>query len=566
MARRKVDDCSWLKMLARRVSCICSRGESTPTAEVNTGEDKDDLSAVEQSKRVEASEGGPFTGALEWPLFESHLLETFAIREQLVQHCKLRRALHTRQQIESSLQPFLQADVWPYNAESLWGTRRDKTRAVGACALAVAVDLATTGASIAAASSAAAAASSATAAANTMKAWLFGFGRYGAAAAAAQASAAQAASRAAFFSAWSAVDAVSMVTMTHLSHFGVGEVAGMKVAHAAAVGAKTATEAIKEFEFDADAKHIKAGLTYRDVVYYLEGTVSAWNVHTLRSFSFQLRHVASERYLYCNGSEVGCCPESRSNQIWWALPSFQDGVIMLHNANASSNLFASVSAFGVQVSATAMPSSASASGSVSSDAVGTTAMSWRLFPGSQPGTVRLQNVALGTFLQRRGVDIPKVGSAKEWVECGADAYSEQDWIIVPKPVLYIGEFCGQAPCGKAQLFWPDGSPSFKGEVCNSKLSNGFVFSELGICQGRFQFNPTGGATVYGFQPEDLNDVDKCIVCLENSNIASKGEVFSPCGHGLVCEQCDWVAPLRECPFCGVTVESRKRIHRETVAI
>lgn len=359
---------------------------------------------------------------------------------------------------------------------------------------------------------------------------LFGLGHYSAAAAAASSSAlaaeAAAAGAAASASAWGIGTAIAGVStavtsaglaaasaQTRERHLaGVAHVGGMTVIHSEAVRVKDARMALRAFKYTGTASKIKASKSFKDIVFYPDGVVQFYEPKQLGclSFPFLLYNLHRKKYLTFDGSSLDCVSDQdRSEQLWWAVANDSDGSSFglqnghwLHNLRAEkSNWLSPDQRLAVRCTPE-VPS-----------------QSWRAIPGTSAGTVRLQNVHFEQCLYYDGV----------WLGCHTEAFSDQDWCVIPKVPLYIGRFREINMCGRGQFFWPNGAPLFKGEVEFGKPSRGFVFDERCVCHGYFRF-VDGIAELEGVQPDDLDwDADgsnKCLVCQDAPCMALVGKVSS----------------------------------------
>eukprot|EP00928_Gymnodinium_smaydae_P020205 TRINITY_DN17814_c0_g1_i1.p1 TRINITY_DN17814_c0_g1~~TRINITY_DN17814_c0_g1_i1.p1 ORF type:complete len:557 (+),score=94.97 TRINITY_DN17814_c0_g1_i1:310-1980(+) len=517
--------------------------DSPRVGAVNDAFGASNTAATEASQTLRSAAGAPTSPASpagardEWAKFERHVLKSVERKDAIIRSCKVLRAGHIASRMKPALERYMWSEGWPFNAESLWGTRRDNAAVAGTCMVAVTVDAVTAGASMASAGNVAAAAAGANAAASSMKAWLFGQ----TAAVTANATA-KTAAEAMFMVAWSAVDAANMTILASHNLEGIFDVAGMRFAHATAVGAGDARETLMHFMFDTTASDIKSMATYVDVIFYPEDPNIDKNITIPFPFSFQLKHANSQRLLFFNGSFTGCAGSSRSNQMWWGIPvESEENVFTLQSADYGFNLGASKGMFSHTLECTApldgpmgrapsvskakqgatenghvkdakvasipedKPAESASSPSTTPAKGSKSTMEWRIHPGTKPGTVRLENVAHKQFLHRSGFDLPSVGPARESVGLSSGCSSDQDWIIVPRRPLYIGEFKGQMMNGNGMMFWPDGSPAFKGVLEEGKLKSGFIFNECGVCHGHFAFREDGSLVPEGAQPDEVAD-------------------------------------------------------------
>jgi len=509
-------------------------------------------------------------------LFEELLILCAALKRDIVRDCKERRAAYIRTLCSSNLS--LLPVEWPCNAASLWGARKDLAikvaygSAIAATSLGTAVALgvylsAASAASAAAAqaASATAEASAASAAVNTWWAWLFGLGQYSAAASAATSAAAaaeaSAASAAATASTWaigstvaggltgatiSAAAAHNAVTQLTTTPQGVTHIAGMRVAHAMAVGARDARMVLRGLRFSATAQKIKAGEAYRDIRFYPESasptgtTASALSSLSSLTSPFQLRSAENGRLLSFEGGQVQCVAswQDRASQLWWAVPTGQgEGTFVLQNVETLCNLLAEPGRLTLDPRLV-LKCTAEVPGK-----------QWRILPGGRDGTIRLESVEQKQCLFHNG-----------WrVGCWSQQFPDQDWLIVPRAPLYIGDFVRDSMTGQGQFFWPNGAPLFKGEVLDGEFVKGFVFDERSVCHGYFSFPPDeeSGAELEGPQPEDVDTEGRCLSCGEEGSIALMGRVLRPCGHDVLCEAC--TQKERECPYCRAPIEGTMRL-------
>lgn len=524
---------------------VVDTGSAAPRVMSTLGAWLRSSSATVECATLEAVECARTTAQEDWLRLAEQLLllRNLHERDEAATLQRARRASCIQPSLDESVEAALKGGDWPLNAASLWAARKDMAIAVGACAFALTADVVTAGASVAAYSSAAATAASANAAANTLRAWLFGLGQYAAAAAAAEAAAARAATGAVVMTTWSALDTVSVLAVTRRS-LRRGEDAGSRCASPATAALRIgdACEVMRSFRFTASAQDIKAGIRYRDILLYPEGTVTGWSLERITSLPFLLRHAATGRHLFINDQEAGCCSGVRSNQFFWAVPVAQDGegsgaAFELRGAFSGAALTAVAGGFrgGWRVAAAAEAKAQEPAGCKAAALAATSGpgLAWQLMPGSRPGTVRLKSAcpaAGGRCLQRGGWDLPVAGAVREWLTLAEEGHPCQDWLVVPRPPVLIGEFRHREPDGEAQLYWPDGCPAFQGEVRQGKLHDGFVFDTLGMGHGRFHFGATCSTPpeADSLQPEEKTEVDR-------PSITSGKVAWKPCGHSPLCE-------------------------------
>lgn len=523
---------------------------------------------VSAKNSLDTLQSGTSKPQYEWHTFEELLINTAGLKRDVIRESKVRRASFIHELLKENLQTYETAEAWPYNAQCIWHSRRDfgKKLAIGSAvaagsvgtALAFGVFLSASSAAAVAAAEAGAASAEATAAAaaaNSWWAWAFGFGQFSAAATAASGAAATAeaaaATAAATASAWGLGSAIAGASTAGLtisaatagsSSDGVSHIAGMTVVHASAVRVRDVRLAFRGFKSNASAERIKAGKSYRDVLFYPDGTAK-WNrSQDLGSlpYPFLLCHRKSSAYLTFDGSQVhACSARDRPGQLWWAVPDERiPGEFVLQNAEHLCNLRLEEPLWLSPDRRMAVRCTPEVPG-----------QNWSLSPGFEEGSVALRNVQLGQQLYYDGF----------FMGAFHEAYEDQDWQVLPQVPFYIGHFREMRMSGKGQFFWPNGAPLFKGSLKAGKVVDGFVFDERCICHGHFSFSDEDEPTLAGLQPEDATEGESlCEVCKEVPNMASMGKAFKPCNHGGTCESC--AAAVRECPYCRSPVEG---VHRVT---
>lgn len=323
---------------------------------------------------------------------------------------------------------------------------------------------------------------------------------------------------------------------------GVSHVAGMTVVHASAVRVKDVRLAFRAFKSNASADRIKAGRSYRDVLFYPDGTVK-WNrSQELGSlpYPFLLCHRKSSSYLTFDGSQVyGSSARDRPGQLWWAVPDERaPGEFVLQNAEFLCNLRLEEASWFSPDRRMAVRCTPEVPG-----------QTWAVNAGFQDGCIALRNVKLGQQLYYDGF----------FMGAFDEAFEDQDWEVLPQVPFYIGGFKEMQMSGKGQFFWPNGAPLFKGSLKHGKLVDGFVFDERCICHGHFSFHEEEDPQLAGLQPEDALEGEAfCQICKEVPSMATMGKAFKPCNHGGTCESC--AKTVRECPYCRSPVEG---VHRLT---
>ncbi|CAK9001751.1 unnamed protein product [Durusdinium trenchii] len=522
---------------------------------------------IVSAKNALDSQGKP---QYEWHTFEDLLINTAGLKRDVIQESKVRRAAYIHELLKENLATYENAEAWPYNAQCLWHSRRDfgKKIAIGSAvaagsvgtALAFGVFLSASSAAAVAAAEAGAASAEATAAAaaaNSWWAWAFGFGQFSAAATAASGAAATAeaaaASAAATAGAWglgSAIAGVSTAGLTisaasnsfgHSNSDGISSVAGMTVVHASAVRVRDVRLAFRAFKSTASADRIKAGKSYRDVLFYPDGT-GQWNrSQNLGSliYPFLLYNRKNSAYLTFDGSQVhACSSRDRPGQLWWAVSDSASEGFILQNADHWCNLRVEEPMWFSPDRRKAVRCTLEVPGPT-----------WTATPGFEEGCIGLRDTKHGQHLFYDGFF---VGAFNEVCD-------DQDWQVLPQVPFYIGGFKETRMSGKGQFFWPNGAPLFKGSLKGGKLVDGFVFDERCICHGHFGFNEEDEPELAGLQPEDAPEGEEtCQVCQESPTMATMGKALKPCNHAVTCESC--AMKVRECPYCRSPVEG---VHRVT---
>lgn len=505
----------------------------------------------------------------DWGGFEECLILFAATKREIIAETKCRRASFIHGLGALNLQSI--SDEWPCYASSVWGARRDLAIKVGLGAAVVASGAATAvaaGVFVTATASAATATAGAEAAAagSSWWAWFFGVGTASAKVAAYEtANAALCVGKIAGLTTAVSVSAATLHGRVPMEEGGAEcmspdlvQVAGMSVASAAAVGAKDACTVLRHLRFTASPSELKDETTYSDVHFYPAGAerVQAAEVASL-VFPFELRSCdRPAARLATNGSRVRCNTSGqRADQLWWIDPGDQPGTFALQSLEHLTTLRAQPAGF-LEYFDSRLSVSCTSS---------TPPERWCAKPGSRPGTVRFQHVEQGQSLYFNGMSLG----------CFSEPYPDQDWIVVPVRPLYIGDFKAEAMTGEGQIFWPNGSPLFKGTLRGGSMKRGFVFDERSVCHGHFRFGrsppaepehgcatPSASAEepvveLDGQQPEDAECTDQCALCGDAANLASLGWAIKPCGHGTACEAC--AVESRECPWCRTPVQGTMRL-------
>ncbi|CAJ1382471.1 unnamed protein product, partial [Effrenium voratum] len=497
----------------------------------------------------------------EWNTFEELLINTAGLKRDIVRNSKVRRAAFIHELLQANLVPF--HEEWPYHAQCLWHSRRDlgKKLAIGGAvaagsvgtAVAFGVFLSASSAAAVAAAEAGAAsaeAAAAAAAANSWWAWAFGFGQMSAAASAAAGAAttaeAAAATAAASAGAWGLGSALAGVSTaltvaagsSLVASEGVSSVAGMAVVHASAVRVRDVRMAFRCFKPSASAERIKAGKTYRDVLFYPDGTATWSPLQPLGSMMhpFLLLNKKTSAYLTFDGTQVfASSARDRPGQLWWAVPESPAGdVFVLQNADHLCNLRVEDPAWFSPDRRKAIRCTAEVPG-----------QSWKAEP-CEEGCIRLQNLQHGQYLYYDGF----------FTGAFDEAHPDQNWQVLPQVPFYLGGFKETAMSGKGQFFWPNGAPLFKGHLKGGKLLDGFVFDERCICHGHFSFTEDG-PILEGLQPDEaVEGQTACLLC-EQPSMATMGKALKPCNHAGTCEAC--ATKVRECPYCRTPIEGVHRV-------
>lgn len=493
----------------------------------------------------------------EWQRLECCLTSIAGCRREVVRAARARRAAHIAGALRDGARP-TELGEWPHHAAALWAKRRVKAMKVGAGAVvavgsaagvaaALGVCLSGGGGALAVAATAArtatvtAEAGAATAVAQSSWAWL-GLGGCRAAAVVAAAKAALSGAPAAG-AAGIAVTGCGLAARLSQARpslcrgallsplpSGVLEVAGMVVAGFAAVGARDARSAVLELKFGAKASGINAGEAYLDVHFYPPFMFQDRDVHICAlDCPFVLRNAVHGKCLYDSKGRAYCeALTSHASQLWYATPV--DGRVIIRNVVTSGCLCPS-------------PHRVPIDKRLAVRSVEDAVEEWEVLPGGQPGTVRLQSVSTKQSLYFDGL----------FVGCCGEPYRNQDWVVEPRAPWYVGEFVKGRMEGNGQLFWPHGTPLFKGKVVGGSPVEGFLFDERALCLGYFRFDSDGTPIEHGEQLEDVACSSICTMCGERECLSCHGHALDPCGHGVVCEACARSLcdseGRGECPFC-----------------
>eukprot|EP00429_Kryptoperidinium_foliaceum_P004394 CAMPEP_0176019234 /NCGR_PEP_ID=MMETSP0120_2-20121206/9285_1 /TAXON_ID=160619 /ORGANISM="Kryptoperidinium foliaceum, Strain CCMP 1326" /LENGTH=722 /DNA_ID=CAMNT_0017352303 /DNA_START=24 /DNA_END=2192 /DNA_ORIENTATION=+ len=460
----------------------------------------------------------------DWERFEALLTTLAGCKRDVVCGMASRRAACMIDPLRGSLE--LVRGQWPHHASSLWQDR-------SALALRVGLSVCAVGTPFVAAAYLAAASTAV---------W-FGVGGYQAAAAAAAANA-QAAAVVATGAASAATGFGIATTIAGISTLAVGasavyneqgsalpdgvlDVGGTLVAHASTVGAQTVRECFAGLDFGVGAAEIKDGAAYRDVLFYPDDAIKC--AGAFGSFPVVLHNRKHGSNLSVDkGGSVTCLAPGRSGQLWWARPG-GDGRISLQNAITGRYLRAGVGS---------LPLNPRLAVQSSEEIV----EEWSVF-ACDPGVIRLQHCPTAQYLFFDGIV----------AGCYAQKYPDQEWIVVPKIPMYIGEFVRETMHGSGQLFSPSGAPLFRGRMEDGRPAAGFVLDERSVCLGHFTFSD---GVQHSDQPEDVAGSQLCACCRVHRGIAAEGRALRPCGHGVVCETC--AAALCSgggvCPLCRAAAE------------